>query len=134
MNNILLYIMLFKDSFISNIVLSFNYEFIANSMLLLKKEYTPIILVSLLAFFFASLINYYFGYISSKLIEKFAKIETKKLSEEKFWPILLIISIYTIGNIAIVLCGLFRLNLKFVIIISIIAKFFEYAYYVAIYT
>lgn len=131
-----IYSLIFTDSLTANLAFNPYHEMAINSAKIfgLYNSYMLIIIASL-AFSIASALNYIFGIACFKILsngsvqQNFTNIE--KLKETKYINFLLILSMIPfLGNFVVLFAGFCRFKFLTVILISTIAKFIYYTFFI----
>ena len=137
MNLIEIYLLLFTDSLVTNLVINPSSEIIIDSMQVFHS-YNPyiIIVTATAAFTAASLINYLFGRLCYKILAPVAANESKSLENKvnilRKWEyiILLLSFVPFFGKFILLIAGFCRINIFKTIAISVLVKFIYYAWFV----
>jgi membrane protein YqaA with SNARE-associated domain len=132
-----LYSLIFIDSFVANIVFCFANE-IAVETVRFFNHYNIglIIIVASSASILAYYIDYLFGRVVFQIVKPFqqedGKIATeqfRKLSENNYFKILLMISALTIyGKFTVFFAGFARINCKYIMLMTLVMRPIYYSY------
>lgn len=132
-----LYSLIFIDSFVANIVFCFANE-IAVETVKVFNNYNVILIIILAssASILAYYIDYLFGRVVFQIVKPFQKEDGKvateqfrKLSDNNYFKILLMISALTIyGKFIIFFAGFARINSKYIMLTALIMRPIYYSY------
>lgn len=130
------YLLLFVDSFVSNLVFSTSDEIIFNTMKVFDTYNNYIILaVVSSAYFLAIIINYFFGVVCYTLLmttvsaDKTGKDRIIAVKENKYLPLIIFLSFVNFyGKFIILFMGFCRVNIYLVISLALTSRILSYLY------
>lgn len=132
-----LYSLIFIDSFVANIVFCFANEIAVETVRVFNNyNVTLIIILASSASILAYYIDYLFGRVVFQIVKPFQKEDGKvateqfrKLSDNNYFKILLMISALTIyGKFIVFFAGFARINFKYIMLTVLIMRPIYYSY------
>ena len=132
-----LYSLIFIDSFVANIVFCFANEIAVETVKIFNYyNISLIIIIASSASILAYYIDYLFGRVVFQVVKPFQKENGKiaterfrKLSENNYFKILLMISALTMyGKFAVFFAGFARINFKYIMLITLVMRPTYYSY------
>ena len=136
MNPLETYILLFTDTLVSNLAINSSYELVIHSMKIFGQYNSYLIIfVASSAFAVSCLANYLLGIICFRILsplspkESETAIRTEKIRDNKYLPLLLLLSAFPFfGKFVILIAGFCKTRLLLTIIIAALAKFVYYSF------
>lgn len=132
------YLLLFTDIIVANIAINTSYEMVIDVMKFFGtyNNYL-IVIISTIAYFFASCINYTFGIMFCKILTPL-KTETTnnniskilKICYKYIFILILISATPVLGKFMVLLAGFYRFNFPLVVLGASGAKLLYYIYFV----
>lgn len=132
-----LYSLIFIDSFVANIVFCFANEIAVETVRFFNHyNIALIIIVASSASILAYYIDYLFGRVVFHIVKPFQQADGKiateqfrKLSENNYFKILLMISaLTTYGKFAVFFAGFARINFKYIMLMTLVMRPIYYSY------